>query len=117
MNVHLAILFYLSNNGQGSAPQLERRNILVSVEDVVWIVFLLELLEAIECFISKCSTDPLDRLISLHVVDVTTTAEGPWLNRRSTLPRPGNLFGIDGRILPDRQHTDIERGMAKANSS
>src|SRR5262245_48390687 len=87
------------------------------MQDVVRVIALLELLEAIKRFSTERRADALDGLISLHIVDISTPAVRPGLNRRRTFTRPGDLFSVEGRVLPDCQHTDVERGLAEAHRS
>src|SRR5678815_5507934 len=80
---------------------LERRDVLVTAQDVVRVIFLLKLLQTTECVSSKRSAHALDRLIGLHIVDIATAIEGPRLDSRRGLTRPGDLFSVKRRVLPD----------------
>src|SRR6266536_2050533 len=96
---------------------LHRRDVLVSVQDILRIILLLKFLQTSKCLQTKCCTHSLDWLIRLHIVDVSAAAVRPRLNRCRTLASPSNLFGVESMVLPDCHHTDVERSMAEAHRS
>src|SRR4051794_22633605 len=72
---------------KGRCP-LQRRDVLVAVEDVVGVVPRLELSKARERLVPEGGTQAIDRLVRLHVVDVAAAADRPWLDRGRGVARP-----------------------------
>src|SRR5215212_5497867 len=93
---------------------LARRNILVAMQDVVRVIALCEFLKAIKRFSAERSPHAFNGLISLHIVDISTTTKRPRLDSQCGFTRPMDLFRIKGWILPNGQRADVERCMAEA---
>src|SRR5215212_2752703 len=92
---------------------LARRNILVAMQDVVRVIALFEFLKAIKRFSAERSPHAFNGLIGLHIVDISTTTKRPRLDSQCGFTRPMDLFSVKGRILPNRQRTDVKRRMAE----
>src|SRR6266581_3636091 len=86
---------------------LSRRDVLVVVEDVPWVVRALECSQALELLRAERRPDAFQWLVVLHVVEITAAGHRPRLDRRRRFPRPADLGLVLLRLLPYGDRADV----------
>src|SRR6478735_12650771 len=83
------------------------RDVVVEAEEVVRVVAPLYLPQPLEVGISVGRAHAFDGLVGSSVVEVTAAARRALLERGGRAPRPGDVGGVRGRVLPRGGGADV----------
>ena len=92
------------------------RDVVVEAEEVVRIVAPLHLPQPLEVRVAVGRAHAFDGLIRSSVVEVAAAAGRALLERGGRAPRPGDVVGVTGGVLPDRECVTLELFSLRLNA-